>query len=224
MNALLHPTGETYGSDSRRHAGVRAVPAELHRRRATSCSTSTAATRWVMAGGLDSFDWLKDRIKRPKAVVDLSGRSRSSRAFAGANGGIEIGAMTTLTEVVSNPLVQREVRPAGGGGGAGRLAADPQSGHARRQRVAGRALLVLPRRLDVLPRRRQHLLRRHADGGETASTRFFDADRCVAVNPSDTAPALIALDAQVGHPQTQGRAGGRCRGLLRSARTSTSRA
>ncbi len=28
---------------------------------------------WVMAGGLDSFDWLKDRIKKPKALVDLSG-------------------------------------------------------------------------------------------------------------------------------------------------------
>jgi xanthine dehydrogenase YagS FAD-binding subunit len=25
---------------------------------------------------------------------------------------------------------------------------------------------------------------------------IFDADRCVAVNPSDTAPALIALDAE----------------------------
>ena len=28
---------------------------------------------WVLAGGLDSFDWLKDRIKRPKTVFDLSG-------------------------------------------------------------------------------------------------------------------------------------------------------
>jgi xanthine dehydrogenase YagS FAD-binding subunit len=28
---------------------------------------------WVLAGGLDSFDWLKDRIKRPKTVIDLSG-------------------------------------------------------------------------------------------------------------------------------------------------------
>ena len=27
---------------------------------------------WVMAGGLDTFDWLKDRIKRPKVVVDMS--------------------------------------------------------------------------------------------------------------------------------------------------------
>ena len=23
------------------------------------------ADAWVMAGGLDSFDWLKDRVKRP---------------------------------------------------------------------------------------------------------------------------------------------------------------
>ena len=30
----------------------------------------------------------------------------------------------------------------------------------------------------------------------TASTRFFGADRCVAVHPSDSAPALIVLDAK----------------------------
>jgi len=30
----------------------------------------------------------------------------------------------------------------------------------------------------------------------TASTQFYIADRCVAVNPSDSAPALIALDAK----------------------------
>ena len=30
------------------------------------------SSAWVLAGGLDSFDWLKDRIKRPSVVVDLS--------------------------------------------------------------------------------------------------------------------------------------------------------
>ena len=30
------------------------------------------ADAWVMAGGMDTFDWLKDRIKKPKVVVDLS--------------------------------------------------------------------------------------------------------------------------------------------------------
>ena len=28
---------------------------------------------WILAGGLDSFDWLKDRIKRPRYVIDLGG-------------------------------------------------------------------------------------------------------------------------------------------------------
>ena len=32
-----------------------------------------------MAGGLDSFDWLKDRIKRPKVVVDLSRCEETAR-------------------------------------------------------------------------------------------------------------------------------------------------
>ncbi len=31
---------------------------------------------WIMAGGMDSFDWLKDRIKKPKVLVDLSGIRR----------------------------------------------------------------------------------------------------------------------------------------------------
>ena len=26
---------------------------------------------WVLAGGMDSLDWFKDRAKKPKVVVDL---------------------------------------------------------------------------------------------------------------------------------------------------------
>src|SRR5258706_1401577 len=62
---------------------------------------------WVMAGGLDSFDWLKDRIKKPKAVVDLSGIAELKGVRDTADG-IEIGAMTTLTEVVTNPTVRQK--------------------------------------------------------------------------------------------------------------------
>ena len=42
---------------------------------------------WVMAGGLDSFDWLKDRIKRPKVVVDLS-QVKELRGVREAGGGL----------------------------------------------------------------------------------------------------------------------------------------
>src|SRR5436305_13608589 len=61
---------------------------------------------WVMAGGLDSFDWLKDRIKKPKVVVDLSGIAELKGIKSTADGGVEIGSMTTLTEVVKNPIIK----------------------------------------------------------------------------------------------------------------------
>src|SRR5437667_11905287 len=43
---------------------------------------------WVMAGWLDSMDWLKDRIKQPKVVVDLS-QSLELRSVWEAGGGRE---------------------------------------------------------------------------------------------------------------------------------------
>ena len=57
---------------------------------------------WVLAGGLDTFDWLKDRAKRPSVVVDLS-QIAELRGIKEVDGGLEIGAMTTLTEVVRHP-------------------------------------------------------------------------------------------------------------------------
>jgi len=64
---------------------------------------------WVLAGGLDSMDWLKDRIKRPKVVVDLS-QIRELKGVREAGGGIEIGAMTPLTESSSIPSSARSTR------------------------------------------------------------------------------------------------------------------
>jgi len=63
------------------------------------------ADAWVMPGGMDTFDWLKDRIKQPKVVVDL-GMVDELRGIKDAAGGLEIGAMTTLTTVANNPLVK----------------------------------------------------------------------------------------------------------------------
>src|SRR3954469_537655 len=63
---------------------------------------------WVLAGGLDTFDWLKDRNKRPKVVVDLSGVQELRGIKATADGGLEIGAATTLTDVVRHPSVRAQ--------------------------------------------------------------------------------------------------------------------
>src|SRR5207344_672184 len=62
---------------------------------------------WVMAGGLDTFDWLKDRTKRPSVVVDLS-QIAELRGIKEVNGGLEIGATTPLTEVVNHPVVKEK--------------------------------------------------------------------------------------------------------------------
>jgi len=129
---------------------------------------------WVLAGGLDSFDWLKDRIKRPKYVVDLSQIKGTAAAFVRPKaGGLEIGAMTTLTEVVRDPTVREKFGLLGRRCRARRVPADPQSGNHRRQRVAGCALLVLPRRAGSAIGRRQHLLRRYSHRHQPASTPFW---------------------------------------------------
>jgi xanthine dehydrogenase YagS FAD-binding subunit len=150
---------------------------------------------WVMAGGLDSFDWLKDRIKRPNVVVDLS-QIQEVRGIKELNGGLEIGAATTLTEVVRHPLVRDRF---GLLMEAAELVASPQI---RNQGTIGG---------NVSQDTRCWYYRSgwtcYRAGGNicyadtpTAINRehaILGADRCVAVNPSDTAPALVALDAQM---------------------------
>jgi xanthine dehydrogenase YagS FAD-binding subunit len=149
---------------------------------------------WVMAGGLDSFDWLKDRIKRPKVVVDLS-QVKELSGIREAGGGLEIGATTTLTEVVRHPIVREKYSILSQGAEA---AASPQI---RNQGTLGG---------NVSQDTRCWYYRAGWDcyraGGNTcfADTptainrehAILGADRCVAVNPSDSAPALIALDAK----------------------------
>jgi xanthine dehydrogenase YagS FAD-binding subunit len=153
------------------------------------------ADAWVMAGGLDTFDWLKDRIRRPRVVVDLS-RVAELRGIKEANGGLEIGAMTTLTEVSTNALVKERY---GLLAEAAALVASPQI---RNQGTMGGNLSQDARCWYYRagwPCYRAGGNICYADT-PTAVNRehaIFDADRCVAVNPSDTAPALIALDAQM---------------------------
>jgi xanthine dehydrogenase YagS FAD-binding subunit len=149
-----------------------------------------------MGGGLDTFDWLKDRNKRPKVVVDLSGVKEMQGIKAASDGGIEIGAATTLTDVSKNPMVTEKYPLLAQAAG---LVASPQI---RNQGTLGG---------NVSQDTRCWYYRAgwtcYRAGGNicyadtpTAINRehaIFDANRCVAVNPSDTAPALIALDAKM---------------------------
>jgi xanthine dehydrogenase YagS FAD-binding subunit len=150
---------------------------------------------WVLAGGLDSFDWFKDRVKRPAVVVDIGGIAEI-QGIRDAQGGLEIGAMTTLTQVINHPRVRSEysllataadhvatpqIRNQGTLGG--NISQDTRCWYYRSgwpcYRAGGNTCYAsAPSAMN----------REHA---------IMGTSRCVAVNPSDTAPALIALDARM---------------------------
>src|ERR1700676_257249 len=153
------------------------------------------AKAWVLAGGLDSFDWCKDRIKRPEVVIDLS-QIKELRGIRPVSDGIEIGAMTTLTEVVRHPMVREKYRILPN---AAEAAASPQI---RNQGTIGGnvsqdARCWYYRGGWPCYRAGGNICYADTPTGLNREHAILDADRCVAVNPSDTAPALIALDAKM---------------------------
>ena len=150
---------------------------------------------WKMAGGNDSLSWFKERVKRPKAVIDISGIA-ALKGIRETPDGVEIGALTTLTEIERNPVIgakyrvladaarrvaSPQIRNTGTIGG--NLSQDARCWYYRYGRPCYRAggntcFADTPEGVN-----REHAL--------------FDTDRCVAVSPSDTAPALVALDAKM---------------------------
>jgi xanthine dehydrogenase YagS FAD-binding subunit len=150
---------------------------------------------WVMAGGLDTFDWLKDRVKRPAVVVDLGGIETLKGITATANG-LEIGAMTPLTEVVEHSEIRERY---GLLSEAAALVASPQI---RNQGTIGGnntqdTRCWYYRDGWTCYRAGGNICYADTPTSMNREHAIFGADRCVAVNPSDTAPALIALDAKM---------------------------
>src|SRR6266478_6396329 len=156
--------------------------------------TQHGADAWVLAGGMDSFDWLKDRIKRPKAVVDLSG-IQELKGIRTTSDGLEIGAMTTLSEVVRHPVIREKYSLLSEGA---ELAASPQI---RNQGTIGGnvsqdARCWYYRAGWPCYRAGGNICYADTPTGRNREHAILHAERCVAVNPSDSAPALIALDAK----------------------------
>ena len=149
---------------------------------------------WVLAGGMDSFDWLKDRIKKPKVVVDLSGIAEL-KGISATPDGIEIGAMTTLTQVVQHPVIREKYKLLAE---SAELVASPQI---RNQGTIGGnvsqdARCWYYRAGWPCYRAGGNICYADTPEGRNREHAILHADRCVAVNPSDSAPALIALDAK----------------------------
>ena len=150
---------------------------------------------WVLAGGQDSFDWFKDRAKKPQAVIDINGIDDLHGIRETADG-VEIGVLTTLTEIETSALIKEKY---GVLADAARHVASPQIRNAGT--IGGNVCQ------DTRCWYYRYGLDCYRAGGNTcyADTPegidrehcLFGADRCIAVSPSDTAPALVALDARM---------------------------
>ncbi len=150
---------------------------------------------WPLAGGYDSLDWFKDRVKEPAAIIDLEGIDEL-RGIRENGGAIEIGALTTLTDVERHDKLRRDFTLIAD---AARWVASPQI---RNAATLGGNLCQDARCWYY----RQGLACYRAGGnvcyadtpqGLNREHCLFGASRCVAVTPSDTAPALVALDASI---------------------------
>lgn len=148
---------------------------------------------WLVGGGQDTYGWLKDRAKNPQAMIELNGIDGLS-GIRETDDGIEIGATTTLREIIRDERINRDYSLLAQAAGrvaspqirnvgtlAGNLVQDTRCWYYRRGLACYRAGGNIC----------------YADGPESMNREHavFGASRCVAVSPSDTATALVALEA-----------------------------
>ena len=129
-----------------------------------------AADGWILGGGQDTYGWLKDRAKHPRAMIDLNG-IEALRGIHDFADGIEIGAATTLREIIRDKRINRDyrllsdaaatvaspqIRNVGTLGGEPAIPLDhfPRVGILQRNAEPSKPQLVEPRR--VLERRCHH--------------------------------------------------------------------
>ena len=109
-------------------------------------------------------------------------------------GGIRIGALTTIREVAENPIIRARYRALAG------AASEVASPQLRNQGTIGGNICQKPRCWYY--RGEFHCVRKggeqcFAEGGENAYHCIFGGENCFIVHPSDTAPALACLGAGV---------------------------
>jgi xanthine dehydrogenase YagS FAD-binding subunit len=150
---------------------------------------------WLLAGGQDSYDWFKDRAKRPEALIDITGIAALKGVRETADG-LEVGALTTLTEISRNELVLGKYSLLAAA--AGRVAS-PQI---RNAATLGGNLCQDARcwyyRAGVdCYRAGGNTCYADTPQGQNREHCLFGAARCIAVTPSDVAPAVVALEGAI---------------------------
>jgi xanthine dehydrogenase YagS FAD-binding subunit len=149
----------------------------------------------VLAGGLDTWDWLKDRTKRVDVLVDLGG-IEELKGIQATPDGVRIGALTSLTHVVKDAEIVRNY------GVLSKAAVHVASPQIRNQGTLGGNVSQDTRCWYYRAgwpcyRAGGNVCYANTPASLNREHAILGGDRCVAVTPSDTAPALVALDARM---------------------------
>ena len=148
----------------------------------------------ILAGGTDLLGCLRDGVFQANRLVSLNNIKELKGIRSQPRGGWRIGALTTLTEIAEHPQI-RASYPV-----MAEAAASVATPQLRNQGTLGGNLCQRPRCWYF---RGQFQCRRKggdtcfAEAGESQYHGIFGASQCYIVHPSDTAPALVALDAKV---------------------------
>lgn len=157
----------------------------------------------VIAGGIDLLGELKDELIAPRRLVNLKALP-DLRTIRHTSDGVQIGATTTLSEIVADPRIQS------GYPALAQAADSVASLQIRNVGTIGGNLCQRPRcwyyRNPEFPCLKKGGNVCFAVGGNNKYHAILGGDPCFIVHPSDVAPALVALDARV---RTQGPRGKR---------------
>lgn len=144
------------------------------------------------SGGTDLLGCLRDGVFDAKTIVSLAGLKELHGISVTRDGGLRIGALTTLAEIARNPEIAKSYPALSQGAAA---AASPQL---RNQGTLGGNICQRPRcwyfRGDFDCARKNGEFC-YAENGENQYHAIFGGETCHIVHPSDTAPALVALEA-----------------------------
>ncbi|MFB6131157.1 MAG: xanthine dehydrogenase family protein subunit M [Salinigranum sp.] len=148
----------------------------------------------LIAGNTDEINWLKNRMRAPKVLVDLKPLGDLSGVQERSDGGVTIGALTKVSDVAGNDLLSKHFGVVSEATGK---VATPQI---RNQGTIGGNLSQDSRcwyyrsGFDCY-RAGGHTC--YAITGENRDHSVTDYSRCVTAHPSDGAVALMAVDASV---------------------------
>jgi xanthine dehydrogenase YagS FAD-binding subunit len=149
----------------------------------------------IHAGGTDLLGCLREEVFAASRLVGINRLPELTGVKKTSDGGLRIGAMTTITEVSSDNLIRQDYAA------LAMAASEVGTPQLRNQGTIGGNLCQKPRcwyyrgEFDCL---RKGGGMCYALGGENQFHAIFGSEgKCCVVHPSDTAPALVALGAKV---------------------------